>query len=295
MSELGFFPAFFSAVSAKWVVCFLSLMHFVTMCACMGRRGLQVCWLRFSLPLCAFSPVRIVSAPTVDTVIMYTVFAELPGGSGALFSNLVSGAILLTVCAPRMSHSLHVSFWLTPPSPHPPPHPAPCVLAFLLQLLNIVLLFASFSRLRFSEPELDRPYRVPLIGRRTSVRLSAHAQSFASALASQSAAQCSRLSHSSGVGGGYSAGIFRVFVRYASFNSNKTQARFFEAICKRARFAPDRRAGTAPQLSLITCASAVALSCFFLPACEQCLCTLYRPVTFLAPLFDALASMPPMI
>jgi hypothetical protein len=34
-----------------------------------------------------------------DTIIMYTVFAELPGGSGALFSNLVSGAILLTVSA----------------------------------------------------------------------------------------------------------------------------------------------------------------------------------------------------
>lgn len=151
----------------------------------MGRRGLRACWLQFSLLLCAFSPVHLVSSPTADTVIMYTVFAELPGGSGALFSNLVSGAILLTVCAtPRMSHSLHVSFCLKPT-----PTLRPCAFVFLLQLLNIVLLFASFSRLRFSEPELDRPYRVPLIGRRTSVRLSARAQSFAGALASQSLSQ----------------------------------------------------------------------------------------------------------
>jgi hypothetical protein len=39
------------------------------------------------------------------------------------------------------------------------------------QVLNILLLFASFSRLRFSEPELDRPYRVPLVTQKTSVRL----------------------------------------------------------------------------------------------------------------------------
>jgi hypothetical protein len=38
-------------------------------------------------------------------------------------------------------------------------------------VLNIILLFASFSRLRFSEPELARPYRVPFISRHTSVRL----------------------------------------------------------------------------------------------------------------------------
>lgn len=136
MSELGFFPAFFSAVSKK-----------------------------YGTPWAASLLVTVLSA------VLYTVFAELPGGSGALFSNLVSGAILLT-------------------------------------LLNIVLLFASFSRLRFSEPELDRPYRVPFIGRRTSVLV---------------------------------VGIPLAFSAYLF--------------------------GTAPSLSLITCASAVALSCFFLPAC----------------------------
>jgi hypothetical protein len=90
------------------------------------------------------------------------VFAELPGGSAALFSNLVSGAILLTV-HPRPNQPLSINVVLLPRNEPPPPFPP-------AQLLNIVLLFASFSRLRFSEPELDRPYHVPFVGRRSSVR-----------------------------------------------------------------------------------------------------------------------------
>lgn len=39
------------------------------------------------------------SAKEYNFINMYTVFAELPGGSGALFANLVNGAILLTVRA----------------------------------------------------------------------------------------------------------------------------------------------------------------------------------------------------
>ncbi len=50
-----------------------------------------------------------------DIVIMYTVFAELPGGSGALFGNLVNGAILLTV---RASHNSHVIFAHSHRVPH---------------------------------------------------------------------------------------------------------------------------------------------------------------------------------
>jgi hypothetical protein len=43
---------------------------------------------------------------------MYTVFAELPGGSGALFANLVNGAILLTV---RAFNFLVVAHTFRPP------------------------------------------------------------------------------------------------------------------------------------------------------------------------------------
>jgi ATP-dependent Zn protease len=41
----------------------------------------------------------VAAAKENNRINMYTVFAELPGGSGALFANLVNGAILLTVRA----------------------------------------------------------------------------------------------------------------------------------------------------------------------------------------------------
>ena len=96
---------------------------------------------------------------------MYTVFAELPGGSGSLFANLVSGAILLTVRPPQ-----YLSAACLPARDTLLYHSASLPLTPSLQVLNIILLFASFSRLRFSEPELARPYRVPFISRHTSVR-----------------------------------------------------------------------------------------------------------------------------
>ena len=50
--------------------------------------------------LLVFFPFLSVAAAKKNNCInMYTVFAELPGGSGALFANLVNGAILLTVRA----------------------------------------------------------------------------------------------------------------------------------------------------------------------------------------------------
>lgn len=94
---------------------------------------------------------------------MYTVFAELPGGSGSLFANLVSGAILLTVRSPQYAAAACHPVLPAQPHTHSPLPPS-------LQVLNIILLFASFSRLRFSEPELARPYRVPFLSRHTSVR-----------------------------------------------------------------------------------------------------------------------------
>ena len=115
MSELGFFPAYFTAVSAK---CVLLLPHCknVTFFACMARPGLRAFLSLFSRLSCAFTCVPFVSsAKKCDVIIMYTVFAELPGGSGALFGNLVNGAILLTVRAPRyrhrvVAHDFHACF-----------------------------------------------------------------------------------------------------------------------------------------------------------------------------------------
>jgi len=116
---------------------------------------------------------------------------------------------VLQVCREQAAGSLIHSLTRTQPPTHTQPrthtHTPAHIPPSPPQVLNILLLFASFrsivtrhashvtrhtthvtphtspsspcppfSRLRFSEPLLDRPYRFPLIGTRASVRVTCH-------------------------------------------------------------------------------------------------------------------------